>query len=38
MPILAVIGIDETGERDVLAFSVGDRENEQARRDEARKT
>src|SRR5215469_739192 len=30
MPILAVIGIAETGEREVLAFSVGDRENEQA--------
>ncbi len=30
MPILAVVGISETGERDVLAFSVGDRENEQA--------
>jgi putative transposase len=33
MPILAVIGIDEMGERDVLAFSVGDRENEQAWKD-----
>ncbi len=31
MPILAVIGISSTGERDVLAFRVGDRENEQAR-------
>src|SRR6266704_3798672 len=31
MPILAVIGISNTGERDVLAFRVGDRENEQAR-------
>lgn len=30
MPILAVIGIAETGERDVLAFRVGDRENQQA--------
>jgi len=33
MPILAVIGIAETGEREVLAFSVGDRENEQAWKD-----
>src|SRR6266849_5976762 len=33
MPILAVVGIAETGERDVLAFSVGDRENEQAWKD-----
>ena len=31
MPILAVVGIAQTGERDVLAFSVGERENEQAR-------
>jgi transposase-like protein len=30
MPILAVVGIAETGERDVLAFRVGDRENQQA--------
>lgn len=30
MPILAVIGIAETGERDVLAFRVGDRENQPA--------
>jgi len=30
MPILAVIGIDETGTRDVLAFTVGERENQQA--------
>lgn len=30
MPILAAIGITETGEREVLAFSVGDRENQQA--------
>ena len=29
MPILAVVGIAVTGERDVLAFRVGDRENEQ---------
>ncbi len=36
MPIPAVIGIAETGEREVLAFSVGDRENEQAWKDEAR--
>src|SRR2546421_2026079 len=33
MPILAVVGIAETGERDVLAFKVGDRENEQAWKD-----
>ncbi len=33
MPILAVIGIAETGEREVLAFWVGDRENEQAWKD-----
>jgi putative transposase len=33
MPILAVVGITETGEREVLAFSVGDRENEQAWKD-----
>lgn len=30
MPILAVVGIATTGERDVLAFRVGDRENQQA--------
>jgi putative transposase len=30
MPILAVVGIAETGEREVLAFRIGDRENEQA--------
>jgi putative transposase len=30
MPILAVVGISETSEWEVLAFSVGDRENEQA--------
>jgi transposase-like protein len=30
MPILAVVGIAEPGERDVLTFSVGDRENQQA--------
>lgn len=30
MPILAVVGIAETGERDVLAFRIGDRENQQA--------
>lgn len=30
MPILAVIGIRLTGEREVLAFSVGERENQQA--------
>ena len=31
MPILAVVGISTTGQREVLAFRVGDRENEQAR-------
>jgi putative transposase len=30
MPILAVIGIDETGQREVLGFCTGDRENQQA--------
>jgi transposase-like protein len=30
MPILAVIGIDEEGKREVLAFSVGERENQTA--------
>lgn len=30
MPILAVVGIAAAGERDVLAFRVGDRENHQA--------
>ncbi len=30
MPILAFVGIDEDGRRDVLAFSVGERENQQA--------
>jgi putative transposase len=30
MPILAVIGINEAGEREVLGFSVGDRENQNA--------
>ncbi len=30
MPILAVVGIDEDGKRDVLAFSVGERENQMA--------
>jgi transposase-like protein len=30
MPILAVMGITEAGEREVLAFSVGDRENQKA--------
>jgi putative transposase len=33
MPILAVVGISETGQRELLAFSVGDRENEQAWKD-----
>jgi transposase-like protein len=30
MPILAVVGIASTGQREVLAFRVGDRENQQA--------
>jgi transposase-like protein len=30
MPILAVIGIDTMGKRDVLAFTVGERENQNA--------
>ncbi len=30
MPILAVIGIDEEGKREVLAFTVGERENQAA--------
>jgi len=30
MPILAVVGIAPTGQRDVLAFRVGDRENQHA--------
>jgi len=30
MPILAVIGIDEEGKREVLAFTVGERENQDA--------
>src|SRR6266566_3300245 len=33
MPILAVVGIAESGAREVLAFQVGDRENEQAWKD-----
>src|SRR6266700_2238963 len=33
MPILAVVGIAESGEREVLAFGIGDRENEQAWKD-----
>ncbi len=33
MPILAVVGIAETGEREVLAFRVGDREHEAAWKD-----
>jgi putative transposase len=30
MPILAVVGINEAGERQVLGFTVGERENQQA--------
>lgn len=30
MPILAIVGVDETGQREVLAFCVGERENQQA--------
>jgi transposase-like protein len=30
MPIIAVVGIDETGQREVLGFSVGERENQDA--------
>lgn len=30
MPILAVVGIDEIGKRDVLAFTIGERENQNA--------
>jgi transposase-like protein len=30
MPILAVVGIDEDGRRDVLTFTVGERENQKA--------
>ena len=30
MPILAVVGINQAGEREVLGFSVGDRENQNA--------
>lgn len=33
MPILAVVGIAESGERDVLAFRIGDRENQMAWQD-----
>jgi putative transposase len=33
MPILAVVGISTTGQREVLAFRVGDRENQQAWKD-----
>jgi transposase-like protein len=33
MPILAVVGIDETGKREVLAFTVGERENQAAWQD-----
>src|SRR5207302_3216801 len=33
MPILAVVDIATTGEREVLGFRVGDRENEQAWKD-----
>ena len=30
MPILAVVGINLAGEREVLGFTIGDRENQQA--------
>jgi transposase-like protein len=30
MPILAVVGIDQAGQREVLGFSVGDKENQNA--------
>lgn len=30
MPILVIVGIDEQGQREVLAFCVGERENQQA--------
>jgi len=30
MPILAVVGIDTAGQREVLGFTIGDRENQQA--------
>jgi putative transposase len=30
MPILAVVGINTTGQREVLGFTIGDRENQQA--------
>jgi transposase-like protein len=30
MPIIAVVGIDESGQREVLGFSVGERENQDA--------
>jgi transposase-like protein len=30
MPILAVVGINATGQREVLGFTIGDRENQQA--------
>ena len=30
MPILAVVGVNTTGQREVLGFTVGDRENQQA--------
>jgi putative transposase len=33
MPNLAVVGISTTGQREILAFGVGDRENEQAWKD-----
>jgi len=34
MPILVVVGIRTTGEREVLGFRVGDRENQQAWEDQ----
>lgn len=33
MPMIAAVGISTTGERDVLAFRIGDRENQQAWKD-----
>jgi putative transposase len=33
MPILAVIGIDAAGQREILGFTIGDHENQKARED-----